>query len=177
MGDTGQMIRDAEPMEDAARVAEIYNHYVVSHTATFEVDPIGEAAMANRIAAVQSAGLPWIVATDALGIVGYAYVGPFQVRAAYAHTLTCSIYLDRAETGRGLGRTLYRELVRRVGLADEAPHAPVHSLIAVIALPNDASVGLHESFGFEHVGTIRQAGLKFDRWIDVGYWQLGLARE
>jgi len=60
---------------------------------------------------------------------------------------------------------------------DDSPHAPVHSLVAGIALPNDASVGLHESLGFEHVGTIRQAGLKFDRWLDVGYWQLGLARE
>jgi len=171
------MIRDAIPMEDAARVAEIYNFYVATHTATFEVDAVGEAVMANRIAAVQSAGLPWIVATDALGIVGYAYASTFHERAAYVHTLSTSVYLDRGETGRGLGRTLYRELVKRVTSLDDSPHAPVHSLVAGIALPNDASVGLHESLGFEHVGTIRQAGLKFDRWLDVGYWQLGLARE
>ena len=134
------MIRDALPMQDAERIAEIYNHYVARDIATFEVDEIGGAVMANRIAAVQAADLPWIVATDALGVVGYAYASPFHVRAAYRHTLTASVYLDRAEHGHGLGRSLYAELLHRVQRVSDGPHAPVHSVVALIALPNDASV-------------------------------------
>ena len=158
-------------MQDAERIAEIYNHYVAHDIATFEVEEIGGAVMANRIAAVQAADLPWIVATDALGVVGYAYASPFQVRAAYRHTLTASVYLDRAEHGHGLGRSLYAELLQRVQRVSDGPHAPVHSVVGVIALPNDASVALHESLGFAHTGTLADAGSKFDRWIDVGYWQ------
>lgn len=168
------MIRDAVPMDDAARLAEIYNHYIATDTATFEVDPIGEAAMASRVAAVQAADLPWIVASDVLGVVGYAYAAPFHERAAYVHTLTCSVYLDRSARGRGLGRALYDDLLRRVGEVTTGRHAPVHSLVALIALPNDASVALHEAVGFRHTGTIAEVGRKFDRWLDVGYWQLAM---
>ena len=81
------MIRDAKPMDDAERLAEIYNHYVLTDTATFEVEPIGGAMMAQRVAAVQAVDLPWIVATDVLGIIGFAYAAPFHERAAYAHTV------------------------------------------------------------------------------------------
>ena len=101
-------------MDDAARVAEIYNKEITTNTATFEVEPLGEAVMANRMAAVQTAGLPFIVATDVLGVIGYAYAAPFHDRAAYVHTLTCSVYLDAASRGRGMGRALYEELIRRV---------------------------------------------------------------
>jgi phosphinothricin acetyltransferase len=166
-----RMLRDALPMDDAERIAEIYNHYIATDTATFEVDPIGEAAMAQRIAAAQSAGLPWIVATDVLGIIGYAYAAPFHERAAYARTVTASVYLDRAARGRGVGTALYRELLRRLEALDEGVHAPVESVVALIALPNDASVALHESLGFEKRGHLERVGRKFDRWIDVGYWQ------
>jgi len=170
------MIRDARPLDDAARIAQIYNKEIATNTATFEVDPVGEAAMANRIAAVQAAGLPFIVATDVLGVIGYAYASPFHERAAYVHTLTCSVYLDAASRGRGLGKALYEELIRRVSTLADSPHAPVHSLVALIALPNDASVALHESVGFTRAGVIAEAGYKFDRWIDMGYWQLRLPR-
>lgn len=172
----GAMIRDALPVDDAARLAEIYNFYVAGDAATFEVDPIDETAMATRVSAVQGAGLPWVVATDVLGIVGYAYAAPFHERAAYAHTVTTSVYLDRAERGRGLGTTLYAEVLRRLESLATGPHAPVHSAIALIALPNPASVALHESLGFTHAGTLAQAGFKLDRWIDVGYWQRPVAR-
>jgi phosphinothricin acetyltransferase len=131
--------------------------------------------MAQRVAAVQNAGLPFIVATDVLGIVGYAYAAPFHDRAAYLHTLTASVYVARGEQGRGVGRSLYSEVMRRLAALESSPHAPVRSVVALIALPNDASVALHEALGFRQVGTVAQAGRKFDRWIDVGYWQLLLA--
>lgn len=169
------MIRDAVPMNDSARIVEIYNHYIATDTATFEVEPVGEAAMAQRIAASQAVGLPWIVATDVLGVVGYAYASPFHERAAYLHTVTASVYVDRSAKGRGLGKALYAELLARLASLRGGPHAPVRSVVALIALPNDASVGLHESLGFVKKGQIDAVGRKFDRWLDVGYWQVTLA--
>jgi phosphinothricin acetyltransferase len=166
-----RMLRDAIPMQDAARLAEIYNFYVETDTATFEVETIGEAAMASRVAAVQAADLPYLVATDSLGVAGFAYAAPFHERAAYVHALTCSVYVDRAARGQGLGKALYRELLQRVGAISEGPHAPIRTLVALIALPNEASVALHESLGFAHVGTLAEVGFKFGRWIDVGYYQ------
>ena len=170
-----RMLRDAIPMEDAARLAEIYNFYIETDTATFEVGAIGEAVMASRVAAVQAAGLPYLVATDALGVAGFAYAAPFHERAAYDHTVTCSVYVDRAARGQGLGRALYRELLVRVGAVSEGRHAPIHTVVALIALPNPASVALHESLGFAHVGTLAEVGFKFDRWIDVGHYQWSAA--
>lgn len=165
------MIRAADPEIDAQRLAEIYNHYVRTDTATFETVEISADTMAARIAKVQGLGLPWIVTDDSLGATGFAYAAPFRDRAAYSWTLEVTVYLDRAETGRGLGTALYRELFRQLSELPPGPHSPVHSLMAVIALPHPTSVAIHESFGFDHVGTVREAGRKFDRWIDVGYWQ------
>ena len=168
------MIRDAKPMADAERLAEIYNHYVLTDTATFEVEEIGGALMAQRVAAVQAVDLPWIVATDALGIIGFAYAAPFHERAAYAHTVTSSIYLDKGARGRGLGAALYTELLRRVAAVDEGPHAPIRSVVSLIALPNDASVAVHEAVGFVKVGELEAVGRKFEKWLDVGYWQASI---
>jgi len=171
------MIRDAAPMKDGDRLAEIYNHYVLEDTATFEVEPLGGANMALRIAAIQDAELPWIVATDALGVVGYAYAAPFHERAAYAHTVTASVYLDRAERGRGVGTALYSELLRRIEAVDAGPHSPIRSVVSLIALPNEPSVALHESLGFVKVAHLEHVGRKFNRWLDVGYWQISYGDE
>ncbi|MGC4175280.1 N-acetyltransferase family protein [Demequina sp.] len=169
------MLRDAAPIADAERVRQIYNHYVETNTATFEVEPIGEAVMANRIAAVQAADLPFLIFEDADGVQGFAYAAPFHERAAYVHTVTCSVYVDPGAVGRGVGKVLYADLIRAVRELDAGPHAPVRSIVALIALPNDASVALHEAVGFRHTGTIVDVGRKFGRWLDVGYWQLPLA--
>ena len=165
------MVRQVNPDSDAPRLAQIYNHYVATDTATFEVDPVEPATMAARARSVQAAGLPYLVATDALGVVGFAYAAAFHERAAYRHTLTCSVYVDRAAHGTGVGRALYTELLRRIAAVHEGPHAPVRAVVALIALPNDASVALHESMGFVKSGHLEAVGQKFGRWIDVGYWQ------
>lgn len=168
------MIRAADPKTDAHRLAEIYNHYVLHDTATFEMTEVSASAMSARVAKVQALGLPWLVTVDSLGPTGFAYAAPFRERAAYRWTLEVTVYVDRAETGRGVGTALYRELFRQLAALPPGAHTPAHSLVAVIALPHPASVALHESFGFEHAGTVREAGRKFDRWIDVGYWQKAL---
>ncbi|BDZ62293.1 phosphinothricin N-acetyltransferase [Demequina sediminis] len=168
------MIRDADPAADAARLAQIYDHYVVHDTATFELDPIGAEEMASRIARIQARGLPWIVLERDDAVAGYAYAGPFRDRVAYRHTLEATVYLAPEVRRGGLGTELYAALIERLRGLSAGEHAPVHSVMGVVALPHPGSVALHSRLGFRHVGTIEDAGFKFDRWIDVGYWQLTL---
>ncbi|NYI40041.1 GNAT family N-acetyltransferase [Demequina lutea] len=168
-------MRDAR-QDDGAALARIYNHYIRETVITFEVEELGDAEMSARVTKIQAAGLPWLVAERDGAVRGFAYAGPFRERAAYAHTLETSVYLDLAARGSGLGTALFAELFARLADLDQghSPHAPVHALMGVIALPNDASVALHERFGMKHVGTFPEVGRKFDRWIDVGYWQATL---
>jgi L-amino acid N-acyltransferase YncA len=160
------MLRICTPA-DAAQICEIYNHYVRETVVTFEESPVSEANMAQRITDV-TARLPWLVwETDGV-IVGYAYAAPWKARAAYRHSVESSVYLARQATGRGLGSQLYAALIadlRQRGL---------HCVIGGAALPNPASVSLHEKLGFRKVGEFRQVGFKLGRWIDVAYWELML---
>jgi phosphinothricin acetyltransferase len=163
----GEMIRDAAPA-DAAAVAAIYNHYIEHTVITFEVDALGDDDMRARIAKVQSAGYPWLVWDEAGEVRGYAYARQFRDRAAYEHSAEATVYLALGATRRGIGSALYGELVSRLRAGG------THLVVGGIALPNEASVALHESLGFTRVGTFNEIGRKFDRWIDVGFWQLGL---
>lgn len=156
---------------DAAAIAALYNAYVRGTVATFEVDEVPVYDMARRIGDVRARGLPWF-ALEADGAVrGYACATPWKTRAAYARSVETSIYLDAAACGHGWGRRLYATLLDRLCTMD------MHLAIAGIALPNPASVRLHEALGFAPVGIFREVGFKLDRWIDVGYWQLPLRAE
>jgi len=155
---------------DAAAFCAIYNHYVATTTISFEEEPVLETDMARRIADVAAAGLPWLVAEDAGRIVGYAYATKWRVRPAYRHSVESSVYVDRAHGRHGIGRSLYTALLAALRERE------LHLVIGGIALPNDASVGLHESLGFCKVAHFSEVGLKFGRWIDVGYWELRLGR-
>jgi phosphinothricin acetyltransferase len=150
---------------DAAAIAAVYNHYVATSIATFELVPVDAEAMGRRIAEVRSHGLPWLVVEDASILLGYAYAGRWRAREGYRHSVETSIYLAPEATGHGLGRALYSRLLDALAACD------VHAAIGGIALPNPASVMLHERLGFEPVARFREVGRKFDRWIDVGYWQ------
>jgi phosphinothricin acetyltransferase len=157
-------IRTASPA-DAAAVAAIYNWYVANTVITFEVDPVPPDEMARRIETVLAAH-DWLVLEDGDELLGYAYAGRYHARAAYGYTAESTIYLRHGLEGRGLGTTLYTELVRRSFARG------YRSLIGGIALPNEPSVRLHEKLGFEKVSHLRRVGRKFERWIDVGHWQL-----
>jgi L-amino acid N-acyltransferase YncA len=160
-------IRTAEP-SDAGAIAAIYAPFVLSGTVSFESEAPDARAMRNRIAA--SDGLyPWLVATDGGGVVGYAYAGRFRDRPAYHWTVETSIYLAGEAQQRGVGRLLYDALIDTLR-AQGFVHA-----IGAIALPNDSSIRLHEQVGFRRAGVIREAGFKFGRWVDVGFWQCELA--
>lgn len=154
-------------VSDAATVAAIYAPYVLETAISFEEDPPSSDEMARRIAATLATH-PFVVSEIDGRVVGYAYAGPHGQRPAYRWSSNVSVYVERNEHRRGLGRPLYLELfdlLRRQGF---------HSLFAGITLPNEKSIGLHEALGFEHLGAYREVGFKLGAWHDVGYWRLGL---
>jgi phosphinothricin acetyltransferase len=156
-------LRDATP-DDAPAIADIYAGYVRDSIATFELVPPDADEMRRRIARV-TATWPWMVAEADGRVLGWAYAIGWKERAAYRHSAETTIYLDAGATGRGLGRRLYGALLERL------PALGVRVAIGGVSLPNPASVALHEALGYEPVGVFREVGWKFDRWIDVGYWQ------
>ncbi len=160
-------IRIARP-EDAGAMLSIYAPFVRDSAVTFETEVPTERDMASRIEETLRR-FPWLVAEREGKIVGYAYAGLHRVRHAYRWSCEVSIYLDAAVRGRGLGRALYERLIehlRDLGYLNAYGGA---------VLPNDASVKLHESLGFEPVGVYRKVGYKQGRFWDVGWWALRLA--
>jgi len=155
---------------DAASICAIYNPYVATTTITFEEEVVTPQDMAQRIADVGAANLPWLVLEVDGRIAGYAYATKWRARSAYRYSVESTVYLDRAFAGQGLGRLLYGALL------DELRKREVHVVIGGIALPNESSVGLHEKLGFLKVAHFAEVGMKFGRWIDVGYWELRLGK-
>ncbi|MGH8427984.1 MAG: arsinothricin resistance N-acetyltransferase ArsN1 family B [Gammaproteobacteria bacterium] len=151
---------------DGEAVAGIYNHYVLNTVFTFEEAPVSARDMIARIEEVTGAALPWLVAERAGEVVGYAYASKWKGRCAYRHSVESGLYLDPDASGQGIGSRLYEALLAALR------ERHVHAVIAGIALPNPASVALHEKCGFSKVAHFREVGFKFARWIDVGYWQL-----
>jgi L-amino acid N-acyltransferase YncA len=161
------LVRPAQSADSDA-IAGIYNHYVRNTVITFEEEPVSASEMAARIAGIQATPLPWVVAELESVVVGYAYASKWKARSAYRFSVETTIYLEHGREGRGFGTQLYSAL-----LADLRARG-LRVAIGGAALPNEASVALHEGLGFEHVATFRQVGFKQGRWVDVAYWQLVL---
>ena len=161
------MIRPAQTMT-AAKIAEIYNTYVANTWISFEMEPVSAAEILKRMSDSASRSLPWLVLEIEGEVIGYACATRWRERAAYRHAVETTVYLANSHTGRGFGRLIYAALI------SELAAAGFHSAVGGIALPNEASVRLHESLGFKKVAHLREVGWKFERWIDVGYWQLML---
>ncbi|MEA3390833.1 arsinothricin resistance N-acetyltransferase ArsN1 family B [Sphingobium sp. CCH11-B1] len=150
---------------DAAACAAIYAPFVTDSWVSFETDPPDPAEMARRIAD-HGASHGWLVALEPDGaIVGYAYGSPHRARAAYATSADVAIYVDPAFARRGVGVALYAALLPMLKARG------CHAAFAGIALPNAASIALHEAMGFTPVGIYREVGWKLDGWRDVGWWQ------
>jgi phosphinothricin acetyltransferase len=160
-------IRPADPAEHATACARIYEPYVRETAVSFEADAPTALEIANRIERFTRTH-PWLVAEDSGKVVGYAYGCPHRDRAAYRWAADVSVYVDRGQQRRGIGRLLYSELLSRLTAQG------LHVACAGVTLPNDASIGFHESFGFAPVGIYRRIGFKLGRWWDVGWWQLDL---
>ena len=158
------MIRDATTA-DAEAIAAIYNHYVTETIVTFEETPVSAGEIARRIDNVAAARLPWLVAENDGQIIGYAYSTPWRSRHGYRFAVEVTVYVADGKGGQGIGTRLYEQLFARL----EAQK--MKTAIGGIALPNDASVALHEKLGMQKVAHFEQVGIKFGRWIDVGYWQ------
>jgi L-amino acid N-acyltransferase YncA len=154
---------------DAERICTIYNHYIETTTISFEEELVTATDMAQRIADVGVAKLPWLVMLDGDTLIGYAYATKWRVRAAYRFAVETSVYLDPQHAGKGAGTMLYEALLA------ELRQRELHLAIGGIAQRNEASVRLHERLGFKKVAHFSEVGLKFGRWIDVGYWQLRLS--
>jgi phosphinothricin acetyltransferase len=154
---------------DAAAICAIYNPYVLETVISFEQSPVSEADMAQRIRDY-TAQYPWLVAEADDKVVAYAYATRWRARAAYDHTLESTVYVDKAYAGRGIAKPLYLQLLR------ELKSRGIRAVVGCIALPNDASVALHEKCGFVKVAHFPQVGRKFERWVDVGFWQATLVR-
>jgi phosphinothricin acetyltransferase len=152
---------------DGAAVADIYRPYVESTVITFEVVPPDGDEITKRMSHVMPR-LPWLVCERDRKIVGYAYASPHRERVAYQWSADTAVYVSAAAHRTGVGRELYGflfPLLVRLGYVNA---------YAGITLPNENSVGLHESFGFKPVGVYRHVGYKFAAWYDVGWWSLDL---
>ena len=163
----GTSIRVATP-SDAQAVADIYGPIVRDTSISFELEPPNAEQMRERITSTLQS-LPWLVSEDAQGAVtGYAYASRHRERAAYQWSVDTTIYLRADARGQGIGRQLYDELKR---MLRELGYLQA---FAGIALPNAASVALHEAVGFKPIGVYRNVGFKQGQWRDVGWWQCGL---
>ena len=161
---TETLIRAADA-GDAPALARIYNHYIRETIVTFEEAEVSPDEMGARLATVAIGGLPWLVALHDERVCGYAYASPWRPRSAYRFSVETTVYLDPGQTQCGIGSRLYADLLARLEAMG------LHAALGGIALPNAASVALHEKFGFRKVAHLSEVGLKFGGWIDVGYWE------
>ena len=157
-------------LSDLPHVREIYNHYVLNSTVTFDETPMTLPALRKKFEKGEHLGMPFIVAENPAGqLLGYAYVYPWKEKAAYRFTVENSIYLGPASTGKGLGKVLLGELIER------SRAAGIKEIIAVIADKGaDASIGMHENFGFKEIGHMGKVGFKFGRWLGTVLMQKSL---
>ena len=160
------MIRTATPA-DAKQICAIYNNYIENTIISFEQEPVSVSQMQRRITEI-GAYFPWLVFEENQTILGYTYATTWKTRTAYRHSVETTIYISNKATGKGIGSKLYRALITELRTTD------AHCLIACIALPNAASIGLHEKVGFEKNAHFKEVGKKFGQWIDVGFWELML---
>ena len=153
-------LRAATP-DDIGEIHAIYSHHVLTGLASFEEEPPSAAELRRRFDDVSGRGLPYLVADFGGTVAGYGYCSLYRGRSAYRYTLEDSVYVRPDAQGRGVGRALLAELIRRCEALG------YRELVAIIGdSANAASIGLHESEGFLRVGTLRSVGFKLGRWVD-----------
>ncbi|UUM61795.1 GNAT family N-acetyltransferase [Streptococcus suis] len=162
-------IRNAEIADSGALVA-IYAPYVEQTAITFETQVPTVSEFEARIRKVREK-FPYLVAEEGGRIVGYAYAGTYYARAAYDWTVELSVYLDQSARGKGIGSLLYD------CLEEELTATGFKNFLACIALPNPASIALHEKRGYEQVAHFKKVGYKFDKWHDIVWLQKSLVED
>jgi L-amino acid N-acyltransferase len=147
-------------------ILAILNEVIASSTALFDYEPRAPESMGAWFRAKEAGRYPVIGAVEGARLLGFATYGVFRAWPAYKYSVEHSVYVDRAERGRGIGLALMRELIAR------AEAQEYHTLVAGIVATNRASIALHERLGFVHAGTVKQAGFKFGEWLDLAFYQL-----
>ncbi|NQY28870.1 MAG: N-acetyltransferase family protein [Flavobacteriaceae bacterium] len=157
-------------LEDAEAITAIYNYYILNSAATFEENCVSVSFFEEKIT-TSDTKFPWLVYEVNNTIVGYACSSPWKPRSGYRYTAEISIYLTHDTIEKGIGTILYNELIKQLRQQN------FNAIIGGITLPNPPCVKLHEKFGFEKIAHFKKVGYKFNKWADVGYWQLLLQEE
>ena len=154
-------------INDAQQLVDIYNYYVLNTVVTFDDVPFTVEAFKEKIEAIYKF-YPFYVFEEENKILGYTYANKWREKPAYKYTLESTVYLHPKAIGKQIGTILYTELLKQL------KEQNYHVVVGGLTLPNEASVKLHEKFGFTQVSHFKEVGLKFDKWLDVGFWQLTL---
>ncbi|WP_338356293.1 N-acetyltransferase family protein [Yeosuana marina] len=160
------MIRPVK-LSDSENLLHIYNYYVVHTVATFDLEPLSLDMFTDKIKTI-ILNYPFVVYEENNEILGYAYGSKFRPKPAYNKTVESTVYVKHGVHGKQIGTQLYADLLSLLKRDN------FHIVLGVLTLPNEASIKLHEKFGFKQVAHLKEAGLKFDKWHDVGFWQLTL---
>jgi L-amino acid N-acyltransferase YncA len=151
-------------------ILDIFNDAILHSTALYEYQPRTPQRIDEWFAAKAQGGFPVLgIENDDGTLAGFGSYGAFRAFPAYKYTVEHSVYVQQAHRGRGVGMALMTRLI------DAARAQDCHVMVGVIDMDNQASIALHTRLGFMHAGTVRQAGFKFGRWLDVGFYQLTLA--
>lgn len=151
----------------ATAILDILNEAIANSTALYDYQPRSPESMVAWFKAKEAGHFPVIGAVGADGqLLGFASYGTFRAWPAYKYSVEHSVYVHKDHRGQGLGRALLQELIAA------ARQQQVHVMVGGIDMTNTGSIALHQSLGFEHAGTIRQAGFKFGKWLDLGFYQL-----
>ncbi|MCC5626130.1 arsinothricin resistance N-acetyltransferase ArsN1 family B [Nostoc sp. CHAB 5715] len=155
---------------DALKMLAIYAPVVRETSISFEIEPPSKTEFQQRIKNYQRL-MPWLVCEINGELLGYAYATPYRTRAAYQWSVESSVYVNVEHRRKGVAKALYTSLFGLLQLQG------FYNVFAAIALPNPASIAVHEAVGFSPVGVFRKVGYKFSEWHDVGWWQLSLQQE
>ena len=152
--------------EHGDAILEILNEAIVNSTALYDYRPRPSEAMVGWFQAKEAGRFPVIGAIDNQALLGFASYGTFRAWPAYKYSVEHSVYVHRDHRGKGIGMALMKQLI------EAAREQDYHVMVGGIDAANDTSIALHEKLGFVHAGTVRHAGYKFGRWLDLAFYQL-----
>jgi L-amino acid N-acyltransferase len=151
----------------ASAMLDIFNDAIVGSTALYDYKARSPESMVGWFKAKETGRYPVIGAVgDSGDLLGFATYGSFRAWPAYKYSIEHSVYVHKAHRGKGIGLALMRQLIAA------AKGQQYHCMVGGIDIANAGSIAMHEKLGFKHAGTIKHAGFKFGRWLDLGFWQL-----
>lgn len=153
--------------DDIAALLDIYNYYVTNTVATFDIKPLKLQTFEKKLNDINSK-YPFLIFEEEKQILGFAYASKFRPKPAYKFTVEATVYVKHTAHGKHIGSQLYKALIHELKQTD------THTILGVLTLPNEASIKLHQKFGFEEVAHLKELGYKFGAWHNVAIYQLRL---